>query len=209
VKLLVGLGNPGPAYADTRHNIGVRVLERLGSAHRIAFEERRFDSRFGTGRLRALGGEVDVALLAPLTFMNRSGRAVAAAVEGLGLADPSEALLVVLDDVDLPFGRLRLRPSGGAGGHRGLADLIESLGRRELPRLRFGVGRPPADRETADHVLEGFSAAERALLPERIERAVEALETALIAGVRAAMNAFNRDPDASESAPADGAPGTR
>jgi peptidyl-tRNA hydrolase, PTH1 family len=199
VKLLVGLGNPGPEYADTRHNVGVRVLERLASAHRIPFEQHRFESRFGFGRLRTGGGEVDVALLAPLTFMNRSGSAVAAAVAGLGLAEPSGALLLVLDDVDLPFGRLRLRPAGGAGGHRGLADVIERLGTRELPRLRFGVGRPAGDRETADHVLERFSAEETARLPQHLGRAAAALETALVGGVVAAMTLFNRDPEAPEA----------
>jgi len=198
VKLLVGLGNPGPEYADTRHNVGVRVLERLASAHRIPFEQRRFESRFGSGWVRAGEGETEVALLAPLTFMNRSGSAVAAAVAGLGLVQPSRALLLVLDDVDLPFGRLRLRPAGGAGGHRGLADVIERLGTRELPRLRFGVGRPADDRETADHVLERFSADERSELPEHLGRAAAALETALLGGVVAAMNLFNRDPEASD-----------
>lgn len=208
MKLLVGLGNPGPEYADTRHNVGVRVLEQLAAAHQVPFDERRFDSRFGSGRVRAGGGEIEVALLAPLTFMNRSGSAVAAALAGLGLADP-QAVLVVLDDVDLPFGRLRLRPSGGAGGHRGLADVIERLGSRELPRLRFGVGRPPGDQETADHVLERFSAPERALLPDRLERASAALEAALSAGVAAAMNVYNRDPEPRDPPTADARRGTR
>lgn len=195
MKLVVGLGNPGPDYADTRHNVGVQVLEHFAGAHRIALDHRRFASRFGSGRLRSAAGVLDVALLAPQTFMNRSGTAVAGAVTELGLADLSESLLVIFDDVDLPFGRLRLRPSGGAGGHRGLADVIERLGSREFPRLRFGVGRPPAGGDTAEHVLEGFSAEERAALPRHLERAVRALEAALEHGVAAAMNAFNRDPE--------------
>ena len=111
-----------------------------------------------------------------------------------------QAICVVLDDVDLPFGRLRLRAAGGAGGHRGLADVTLRLARRDFARLRFGVGRPAADQETSDHVLEAFSAEEQAVLPERIARAARALEAALRLGVAAAMNEFNRDPNAAASA---------
>lgn len=196
MKLVVGLGNPGPRYADTRHNVGVRVLERFASDHGLALDAHRFGSRFGSGWLASGEPRLAVALLAPETFMNRSGEAVAEAVAELGLTDAAGDLLVVLDDVDLPFGRLRLRPAGGAGGHRGLADVILHLARRDFARLRFGVGRPAADLETADHVLEPFSAAEQALLPERIALAARAVEAALREGVPAAMNEFNRDPDA-------------
>ncbi|HKA13882.1 MAG TPA: aminoacyl-tRNA hydrolase [Myxococcota bacterium] len=196
MKLVVGLGNPGPRYADTRHNAGVRVLERFARDHGIALDARRFGSRLGRGWLAGEGPALEVALLAPETFMNRSGEAVAEAVDELGVADVAADLLVALDDVDLPFGRLRLRPAGGSGGHRGLSDVIERLARRDFARLRFGVGRPAADRETVDHVLEPFSPAEQVLLPERIARAARALESALRHGVAAAMNEFNRDPDA-------------
>ena len=196
MKLVVGLGNPGPRYADTRHNVGVRVLERFAGEHGLALDARRFASRFGSGWIAHGEERLAVALLAPETFMNRSGEAVAWAASELALADVASDLLVVLDDVDLPFGRLRLRAAGGAGGHRGLGDIIERLARSDFARLRFGVGRPAADTETADHVLETFSSAEQAVLPERIERAARALEAALRLGVAAAMNEFNRDPDA-------------
>ena len=196
MKLVVGLGNPGPRYADTRHNVGVRVLERFASDHGLALAAHRFGSRFGSGWLAGEGPRVEVALLAPETFMNRSGEAVVEAVAGLGVADVAQDLLVVLDDVDLPFGRLRLRPSGGAGGHRGLADVILRLARPDFARLRFGVGRPAPDRETVDYVLEVFSREEQVLLPERTERASRAVAAALRTGVAAAMNEFNRDPDA-------------
>jgi peptidyl-tRNA hydrolase, PTH1 family len=199
VKLVVGLGNPGPRYADTRHNVGVRVLECFAREHGLALDARRFASRFASGSLPSDGAQLDLALLAPETFMNRSGEVVAEAVAELGIADVASDLLVVLDDVDLPFGRLRLRAAGGAGGHRGLADVIERLARSDFARLRFGVGRPAPDQETADHVLETFSADERARLPERIERAARAVEVALRRGVSAAMNEFNRDPDAAAS----------
>jgi PTH1 family peptidyl-tRNA hydrolase len=196
VKLVVGLGNPGPRYADTRHNVGVRVLERFASEHGIALGARRFASRFGSGELAHGEERLPVALLAPETFMNLSGEAVAQAIAGLGIADVASDLVVVLDDVDLPFGRLRLRPSGGAGGHRGLADVIERLDRRDFARLRFGVGRPAPEQDTVDHVLEAFSVAEQAELPDHIARAARALEAALCVGVYAAMNQWNRDPDA-------------
>jgi PTH1 family peptidyl-tRNA hydrolase len=196
VKLVVGLGNPGPRYADTRHNVGVRVLEHFAGEHGLALDARRFASRFGTGEVTHGEGRLPVALLAPETFMNRSGEAVAEAVAQLGVADVATDLLVVLDDVDLPFGRLRLRPSGGSGGHRGLADVIERLARNDFARLRFGVGRPALEQDTVDHVLETFSAEERAVLPGHIARAARALEAALRVGVYAAMNEFNRDPDA-------------
>ena len=102
----------------------------------------------------------------------------------------------MLDDVDLPFGRLRLRPSGGSGGHRGLDDVIERVASRDFARLRFGVGRPASEQNTVDHVLEQFSAEERAALPDHVARAARALEAALCVGVYAAMNEFNRDPAA-------------
>jgi PTH1 family peptidyl-tRNA hydrolase len=196
LKLVVGLGNPGPRYAGTRHNAGFRVVERLAERRRVSLDQERFQGRFGQGWLPAgEGPALELALLLPLTFMNLSGAAVAEAVEGLGLEDPAADLLVAVDDVDLPFGRLRLRPSGGAGGQRGLADVIEALGRKDFPRLRFGVGRPEGDLETADWVLSPFSADEAAALPGRLDAAVEAVELALLEGVPAAMNRFNRSPD--------------
>jgi PTH1 family peptidyl-tRNA hydrolase len=202
VKLLVGLGNPGPEYANTRHNVGVRVLEHFAQTHGIGFGDTRYASRFGVGRIRPTapgGATLDVVLLAPQTYMNRSGSAVAKAVAGLPIGDPSTDLLVVFDDVDLPFGRLRLRASGGAGGHRGLGHILESLARRDIPRLRFGVGRPPGSDDTADHVLAAFSADEAARLPEAIARASAAAGVALGEGVVPAMNHINRDPTAPEA----------
>ena len=196
MKLVVGLGNPGPRYADTRHNVGVRVLERFAGDHGLALDARRFASRFGSGSIAHGGERLAVALLAPETFMNRSGEAVAQAASELELEDVASDLLVVFDDVDLPFGRLRLRPGGSAGGHRGLGDVIERLARNDFARLRFGVGRPAPEQDTVDHVLEAFSAAEQAALPDHIARAARAIEVALCAGVSAAMNEFNRDPEA-------------
>jgi PTH1 family peptidyl-tRNA hydrolase len=202
VKLVVGLGNPGRRYEATRHSVGFRIVERFAAREGIGLEERCFGGRFGRGFVRRAEGEpLEVALLEPHTFMNRSGGAVAEALRGLAIEAPAADLCVVLDDVDLPFGRLRVRPAGGAGGHKGLGDVIEALGRNDFPRLRFGVGRPPAGLETAEWVLEPFSEEETARLGERIEVASEALAAVLIEGVEAAMNRFNRELSPEAAAP--------
>lgn len=195
MKLLVGLGNPGPRYAETRHNVGFRIVERFAERRRIALDLRRFGGRFGRGPV-VLAGDVrlDVGVLEPEAFMNRSGPVVREALGLLPVGDLASDLLVVLDDVDLPFGRLRLRPGGGSGGHRGLADVIACLGREDFPRLRFGVGRPPPPMDTTDWVLSRFAPEEAAELPARIDAAAAALELALAQGIAAAMNRVNRDP---------------
>lgn len=193
MKLLVGLGNPGPRYVATRHNVGSRIVERFAEMRRIAIDEARFGGRFGRGDLHAAdGGSVEVAILEPETWMNRSGEAVSEALAALDL-DPGD-LLVVFDDVDLPFGRLRLRPSGGAGGHRGLENIIERLETGAFPRLRFGVGRPVDALSTRDYVLEPFSREEERALGGHVARASEALEVALVDGLWPAMSKYNRDP---------------
>jgi PTH1 family peptidyl-tRNA hydrolase len=192
VKLVVGLGNPGHRYAATRHNVGYRVVEAFAALHGIGLTSRRFSGRFGRGRI----GLHDVAILEPETFMNLSGGPVGEAVRLLPMSDLATELLVVSDDVDLPFGRVRIRPGGGAGGHKGLRDIIERLGREEFPRLRFGVGRPPhPGQDTADWVLEAFSAEEEKALPKKVEDAARAVLTFIEAGVGAAMNRWNREAD--------------
>jgi len=202
MKLVVGLGNPGPRYAATRHNIGFRIVEYWAAARGIALDEQRFGGRFGRGRLPADDGALlDVAALTPLAFMNRSGSCVAAALAELPVEAPAEDLLVVFDDVDLPFGRLRLRPAGSAGGHRGLEDVLSCLGSRELPRLRFGVGRPEGAADTADWVLEPFSQQEQAGFGDALAAAAAAVDAALLEGVRPAMNHVNRAPASSEEDP--------
>jgi PTH1 family peptidyl-tRNA hydrolase len=197
VKLVVGLGNPGPRYAATRHNIGFRIAERFAQRCGIALAERRFGGRFGRGWLpRSEAEPIEVGVLEPETWMNRSGSAVAEALAGLPVADPATELLVAFDDVDLSFGRLRLRPGGGSGGHLGLLDVTQVLGRSDIPRLRFGVGRPEVALDTREWVLAPFSADEEARLGARLEAAAEAIEIALRHGVRAAMDRFNADPAA-------------
>lgn len=201
MKLVVGLGNPGLKYAGTRHNAGFLVAERFAADRRIALCEERFCGRFGSGFTSGgSAGRLEVGVLEPATYMNCSGAAVVEAVAELPVENPRQDLLIVLDDMDLPFGRLRLRPSGGAGGHRGLADILERLGSREVPRLRFGVGRPREEAGAVEHVLQRFSPDEEQSLPGQIERAARAVAAALFEGVTPAMNEYNRDP-----APEDGA----
>lgn len=191
---MVGLGNPGPRYARTRHNVGFRIAERFAERHGIALEEVRFAGLFGEGR--AFGD--DVAVLEPGTFMNRSGASVAAAVEALGL-DPATELVVAYDDLDLPFGRLRVRAQGGGGGHNGLADILAALGTRVLPRLRFGIGRPGDDPPDAvAWVLGEFGEAESAALGARLDAAVHAIDCIFREGITPAMNQTNAAPAADE-----------
>jgi PTH1 family peptidyl-tRNA hydrolase len=200
MKLVVGLGNPGPRYAATRHNVGFRVVERFADDLGIALSSDCFEGRFGRGPLALPEAEpLDVAILEPLTWMNLSGDAVVEAISGLGLENPGADLLVALDDVDLPFGRIRIRPRGGSGGHRGLEHVIERLGHRDFPRLRFGVGRPGASGDTVEHVLDSFSPDEEAALPQRVAHAAEAVRAVLVDGLPAAMNRYNRDPAAAPS----------
>lgn len=142
------------------------------------------------------GEPLDVAVLLPETWMNLSGDAVVAAVAHLPVEDPARDLLLLFDDVDLAFGRLRVRPKGGSAGHRGVAHVIERLGHSDFPRLRFGVGRPSPGLETADYVLTRFSPDEERHLPEALARAASAVEVVLLEGIGVAMNRFNADPAA-------------
>jgi PTH1 family peptidyl-tRNA hydrolase len=210
VKLVVGLGNPGRRYAATRHNVGFRIVERFAEDHGIALTGRRFEGRFGRGSVERPGGEaLDVAVLEPQTYMNRSGDSVCDALRFLPVEDPGRDLIVAFDDVDLPFGRLRLRPRGGAAGHQGLSHIIDRLGRNDFPRLRFGVGRSPVAMDTADYVLQRFSSEEEAAVEDRIAEAARAIRATWVDGLVAAMNRYNRDPEAARAPDAlEGANGT-
>lgn len=188
-RLVVGLGNPGPEYADTRHNVGFRVVELLARRAGGAFVVDP-GLRGRVARARIAGR--DCALLEPATFMNRSGESVGAALERWPGLAPERDLLVVLDDLDLPPGRLRLRPAGGAGGHRGLADIVRALATQAVPRLRFGIGHPGAAAQVVDWVLEPFTALEEAeVLPAALERAADAVECVASEGLTVAMGRFN------------------
>jgi PTH1 family peptidyl-tRNA hydrolase len=208
MKIVVGLGNPGRRYAATRHNIGARIVDRFAVDCGVALTQHRFESRFGLGQTPskpggsaedpADGPRLDVALLIPETHMNRSGIAVAEVLSGLRVSDIREDVLIVVDDLDLPFGRLRIRPRGSSAGHRGLEDIAERIGSSDFPRLRFGIGRPEAAISAVDWVLDAFSDTEEVALEERIPVAAEAVGSILIDGVVPSMNRYNRDSDAEE-----------
>jgi PTH1 family peptidyl-tRNA hydrolase len=192
--ILLGLGNPGEDYAETRHNAGFLVLDAVRRRWGRASWVRHGPAEESSVRL---GGQRH-RLVRPLVFMNRSGE-VAAALLRQG-ASPSD-LMVVLDDLDLPLGRVRLREGGGAGGHRGLASVLEAVAPATVARMRVGIGRPP-EGEAVDHVLGTFSAEERSRFDRMLERAAEVLEVVLTRGVAAAMNAFNGRPAPWEEAEA-------
>ncbi|RME94163.1 MAG: aminoacyl-tRNA hydrolase [Verrucomicrobia bacterium] len=185
--LIVGLGNPGPRYRATRHNAGFMVVERLAAEAGLEWRsDHRFRSRLAAGRWQ----DRPVLLVEPLTYMNASGEAVGPLVRYY--RTPLERLLVVVDDADLPLGRLRLRPGGSSGGHHGLESVERHLGTREFPRLRVGIGRrPEAGREITNHVLGVFSPAEREWLEPVLDRAVAQIGCWLTRGIAEAMNRYN------------------
>jgi PTH1 family peptidyl-tRNA hydrolase len=183
--LIVGLGNPGPRYYHNRHNVGFMVIDALADTALISI--RRVESR-------ALVGKGDFAnerliLAKPQTYMNHSGQAVGALVRFYKV--PIKQLLVVHDDLDLPFGTLRLRPSGSAGGQHGMESIITKLGTQDFPRLRVGIGRPPGRLDPSDYVLHDFNANQEAVLPEILEGAVDAITMFIRNGIEQAMNEFN------------------
>jgi len=186
VFLIVGLGNPGADYAKTRHNAGFLLVEKLAAQWRCDWsKDRKFQARVS----RAERGGKTVILAEPQTFMNLSGESVGALVRYYQL--PLERILVVVDDADLPLGEIRLRPSGGTGGHHGLESVMQHVGSREYARLRLGIGRKDEARQITGHVLGKFSADENALLEKVLERAAGQLECWLDAGIQKAMSQFN------------------
>ena len=200
MKLIVGLGNPGREYAGTRHNVGFEVLDRLAVKLGLLLKATDFDrtarSNFeGLALDRpatfASGGQERVLLLKPLTFMNLSGRSVQAAKAFYQLSN--DDLIIVLDDVALPCGKLRLRPGGSTGGHNGLRDIERALGTSQYPRLRVGIDAPPPRVPQKDYVLGRFSEEQRARLGPALDRAGEALLMWMEKGVTPAMNRFNAE----------------
>ena len=180
--LVAGLGNPGSRYTRTRHNTGFRALDALGPEWPF-HEEERFE-----GAVSKIPG---AWLVKPSTFMNLSGVAVRAMADFYKI--PRERVLVVLDDAALPFGRLRLRPGGSAGAHNGLESVLTHFAAESVPRLRIGIGEPPAPVGLHDHVLGNFTTEEEAALPPVLGRAAEAIRFILKNGLAAAMNEFNKE----------------
>ncbi len=191
MKLIVGLGNPGREYRDTRHNVGFMVVDEVARRHQLswAMAPAQVPDAFV---VKGFGAE-PLLLAKPLTFMNRSGDAVAALVRYYDIA--AADLLVVVDEMDLPFGRLRARPRGSAGTHNGLrVDRRPAWARTDFPRLRLGVGRGDARRDLADHVLSTFEPGERAELDSFIARAADAAEMFAADGISRVMNTYNPEP---------------
>ncbi len=185
MKIIVGLGNPGQKYRDTRHNLGYRVIEELARRYRIEKEECKFDSVIGHLRIN---GE-RILIVKPLTYMNLSGKAVQSL---LRFYKPElSGLIVAYDDMDLEPGRIRLRSSGGSGGHKGMASIIERLGSEEFSRLRIGIGRPPQQWTVESWVLSKTRSDEQELLENAIQEGAEALIEWVKAGIVQAMNKYN------------------
>ncbi len=184
--LIVGLGNPGERYARTRHNIGFRSVETLAERHGLTFRNQRANSEIAEGYIRGQR----VVLVKPQTYMNLSGQAVSA-LRNWYKIDPARELLIIYDDLDLPFARLRLRERGSAGTHNGMRSIVAQLGTTEFPRLRVGIGQPPANMDAADYVLSRFTPEEEAVLPELLTRVADAVEVVLGEGLTTAMNRYN------------------
>jgi peptidyl-tRNA hydrolase, PTH1 family len=190
MKLIVGLGNPGRKYRETRHNVGFLVVEEF--ARRYALSWSQAPSQVPEAFVAKRYGTDPVLLAKPLTYMNVSGDVVAALARYYDVA--AAELLIVVDEIALPFGRLRARARGSAGGHNGLKSVIERLGTTEFSRLRLGVGRGDARRDLADHVLSKFEPGERAELESFITRAADAAEMFVAEGIGKVMNTYNPEP---------------
>ncbi len=183
--LIVGLGNPGREYRDTRHNTGFKVIDLWSRKLCVKLTGGRFQSRFG---LTTYKGE-DILLLFPETFMNLSGMSVKACADVYGLV--TGKILVVHDDLDLPVGRIKIIRGGGAGGHKGVLSIIENLGDSQFPRIKIGIGRPPSEEIVEDYVLAPFNDDEKHIMESVFRMAVKACELVVVEGLEPAMNHIN------------------
>ena len=183
ILVVVGLGNPGPDYAGNRHNVGQMVLDELASRMGASFKKHKTPNQVAEGRL--VPGGTRLVLAKPGSFMNTSGGPVSS-VLGFYSATPAD-LVVVHDELDLPFDTVRLKGSGGHGGHNGLRDIIKATGTNEFMRVRVGIGRPPGRQDPADYVLRDFAAAEKKTLPNLLSDAADAVEAIAEVGLLAAQ----------------------
>lgn len=188
--LIAGLGNPGPEYAMTRHNIGFVVVEQFAAQHGIRLaRHKRAHAHTGEGRVGAPGVGPRVVLVEPMGYMNTSGGPIAALMQYYDVTP--DHLMVVHDDLDLAFDDLRIKHGGGDGGHNGLRSIRAALGTGDYVRIRMGIGRPPGRQDPADYVLKPFTGTQRAELPAFVDRACDAMMTVLEDGVPRAQNQFN------------------
>jgi len=191
MKLIVGLGNPGKSYAHNRHNIGFRCLNYFARLHSIRFDHRQCRAKVGTGEVRS----EKLLLAKPGTFMNLSGNSVACLTYKHRV--PLSDFLVIYDELDLPLGKIRLRQSGGSGGHKGMNSIISALGSEDFPRIRVGIGRPQAEEQSisedaiVNYVLSDFSPQEEAIIKPVIAKVAEAIDCFLSQGIEAAMSKCN------------------
>lgn len=185
ISLVVGLGNPGKDYEGTRHNIGFMVIDEVARNCSFSFSKSKFDGLVAKGKYSSK----QVILLKPMTYMNRSGSSVARVMNYFGVS--SAEIMVLYDDLDLEFGKIRIREKGGHGGHNGMRSIIESTGTSEFARIRIGIGRPEGRKDVSSHVLGSFGKDERACLPDLVTTAADAVVAALRDGLNYAMNRFN------------------
>jgi PTH1 family peptidyl-tRNA hydrolase len=188
--LIVGLGNPGREYAHNRHNVGFDCIDLLAERYHISLDKRQHKAKLGMGQVAG-----SPAILAkPQTYVNSSGEAVGPIARYYKI--PPRDVLVIYDDLDLPQGTIRVRPSGSSGGHNGIRSIIDQLGTQGFPRIRVGIGRPPGRMEPKDYVLQDFYPSEREVMTDVYERVIGAVETFVQEGVRETMNLYNAPPDA-------------
>ncbi len=185
VRLVVGLGNPGTDYANTRHNAGFLVVDEMAAAWAISIHQKKFNVELGRGRVNG----IETILVKPQAYMNKSGLPVRQVGDYFKI--PYQDMLVIHDDIDLEFGRLKIKEKGGHGGHNGVRSLIDALGEDAFVRLRVGVGRSGNEGNVVNHVLGTFNQQERASLEKVIKRARDAVETILCEGAKEGMNRFN------------------
>jgi PTH1 family peptidyl-tRNA hydrolase len=185
IWLIAGLGNPGAAYRNTRHNLGFKVLEKVAVAFSIQLDKTKFQTRYGRGMIEG----VEAILVQPLAFMNNSGPPVRSLADYYKI--PGRDMLVIHDDLDLSFGRLKIKEKGGHGGHNGLKSLMSAFGGGDFARLRIGIGRPVDERSATDHVLSRYTMEETEVLNQILERAQKAVEAILTDGLTVGMNRFN------------------
>jgi PTH1 family peptidyl-tRNA hydrolase len=188
LRFIVGLGNPGANYTATRHNIGFRVLDRLAAEFGIDISREKFGAVFGRGRIEGC----DVVLAKPMDFMNRSGPPVRSLADFFRIS--VQEMVVIHDDIDLEYGRLKIKEKGGHGGHNGLRSVINAFSGGDFTRLRVGIGRSGTGAQVADYVLDQFSRGEAAELPNIIQRSRDAVVTILCKGTKIGMNQFNIKP---------------